>query len=490
MNKKQLQVNKKLLDEEKEVMKRLRSCYADAYKEVSKKILKFSDNPEMISRIHQKKYHQALQKQIKQTLNLLDSGKVSNIDEFLNKTAETSFIGSLYEFNEDVPLLLPIDNKTISSIINKEVGDFSFSKRLHGDTKKLTDVTVNEISRGFSTGMSFEDMALNIKNRFTHDMNNAFRIAQTEGHRVSQETAFDTAKHFKEKGADIVKQWDSTMDKKTRPHHVKLDGQIRELEDPFEVEGHKAMYPGAFGLASEDIRCRCVMVKRARWALEEDETKWDGNQDKLVTIKAKGYEEFKRKYEKEIQNTPEIKTVRADKSKSFKKYTKKEVYEIAIKSNSLLNKYDLPSTKWSGKLVKIEGRDGGMKWNGDIALSSMTAPFIVLHEMLHLRSAGIYGKGEFMVNNKIEEASVNFLAQELSQLEQVEIIASVYDDMVDVLRDINRELHLFDSDLTFAMEIFKHPLNERIDWIRDLVYDNAKDIEQISKIAKKLDTLE
>lgn len=490
MNKKQLQVNKKLLDEEKEVMKRLRSCYADAYKEVSKKVLKFSDNPEMISRIHQKKYHQALQKQIKLTLNLLDSGKVSSIDEFLNKTAETSFIGSLYEFNEDVPLLLPIDNKTISFIINKKVDDFSFSERLHGDTKKLTDVTVNEISRGFSTGMSFEDMALNIKNRFTHDMNNAFRIAQTEGHRVSQETAYDTAKRFKEKGADIVKQWDSTMDKKTRPHHVKLDGQIRELEDPFEVEGHKAMYPGAFGLASEDIRCRCVMVKRARWALEEDETKWDAEQDKLVTIKAKGYDEFKRKYEKKIQNAPEIKTVKSIESKSYRKYTEKEITEMVKKNESLLNFYGLPSTKWSGRIVNISDRDGGMKWNGDIALNSETSPFIVLHELLHLRSAGIYGKDMFKSNYKIEEASVNFLSQELSKAEHIEIIASVYDEMCDILRDINGDVEIYDNNLAFALELFKQPLNKRIDWIRDQVYDNAKDIEQISRIAKKLDTLE
>lgn len=113
-------------------------------------------------------------------------------------------------------------------------------------------------------------------------MNNAFRIAQTEGHRVSQETAFDTARRFKEKDTDIMKQWDSTMDKKTRPHHVKLDGKLKELDDPFEVEGHKAMYPGAFGLASEDIRCRCVMVTRARWALEEYETKRDYTEKRLL----------------------------------------------------------------------------------------------------------------------------------------------------------------------------------------------------------------
>lgn len=113
----------------------------------------------MISHVHQKKYHQVLQKQIKDTLRLLDNGKVNNVDDFLSKTAETSFIGTLYEFNEDVPLLIAMDHKTISSIINKKVDDFSFSEHLHGDTKKLADVTMDEIRRGFSTGMSFEDMA-------------------------------------------------------------------------------------------------------------------------------------------------------------------------------------------------------------------------------------------------------------------------------------------------------------------------------------------
>lgn len=356
MNKKQRQVNQKLLDEEKEVIKRLRDCYDQAYKDVSKKILDLSDDPNMISHVHQKKYNQVLKKQIKKALNLLDSGKVDNIRDFLKKTAETSFIGTMYEFNEDIPFLLPMDNETIAKIINKKVGDFSFSERLHGDTSKLTDVTVSEIGRGFSTGMSFDQMTLNIKNRFTHDMNNAFRIAQTEGHRVSQETAFDTAKRYKEQGADIVKQWDSTMDRKTRPHHVKLDGQIRELDDPFEVEGHKAMYPGGFGIASEDIRCRCVIVKRARWALEEDETKWDGDQDKLVTIKAKGYEEFKQKYSKEIKKvvSSDVETLpkhilNEDEKRAVVKYIGPDSYKL---NDKLRNGYDLSDDdkEWMNKL--------------------------------------------------------------------------------------------------------------------------------------------
>ena len=81
-------------------------------------------------------------------------------------------------------------------------------------------------------------------------MNNAYRIARTEGHRIQNQSAMKAANKAKEKGADVVKQWDATLDSRTRPTHTLLDRQIRELEEPFEVAGKKAMYPSGFGIAS------------------------------------------------------------------------------------------------------------------------------------------------------------------------------------------------------------------------------------------------
>ena len=63
------------------------------------------------------------------------------------------------------------------------------------------------------------------------------------------------------------------MDGDTRPTHRRLDGQIRETNQPFEMDGKEAMYPGDFGLAEEDCNCRCVALTRARAALDEDELK-------------------------------------------------------------------------------------------------------------------------------------------------------------------------------------------------------------------------
>lgn len=39
--------------------------------------------------------------------------------------------------------------------------------------------------------------------------------------------------------------------------------QIRELDEPFEVQGMTAMQPGDFGDPAEDCNCRCALLQRA-----------------------------------------------------------------------------------------------------------------------------------------------------------------------------------------------------------------------------------
>ena len=47
--------------------------------------------------------------------------------------------------------------------------------------------------------------------------------------------------------------------------------QIRELNEPFEINGHKAMYPSNFGIPSLDINCICAFLQRTRLTLDQDE---------------------------------------------------------------------------------------------------------------------------------------------------------------------------------------------------------------------------
>lgn len=51
-----------------------------------------------------------------------------------------------------------------------------------------------------------------------------------------------------------------------RDTHRKLDGQIRELDEDFEVDGMRASAPGHFGDPAEDCNCRCAVLQREKWA--------------------------------------------------------------------------------------------------------------------------------------------------------------------------------------------------------------------------------
>lgn len=126
-------------------------------------------------------------------------------------------------------------------------------------------------------------------------MYNAMRITRTEAHRISQQAAYDALKKAKDNGADVVKQWDATLDKRTRPSHARVDGEIRELDEPF---SNGLMKPGdPRGRAAEVINCRCQLLQRARCALDEDEL--DELKERAAYFgldKTANFEEFRRKY--------------------------------------------------------------------------------------------------------------------------------------------------------------------------------------------------
>ena len=143
-------------------------------------------------------------------------------------------------------------------------------------------------------------MATLIKRASGNSYNNSVRIARTEGHRITNEATYNAQVKAKSKGAQIMKQWDATLDSKTRPEHQFLDGQLVEVDKPFkDSEGNEAMFPGGFGIASLDINCRCCLLQRAKWFLDNESefTKMNGEESKLMTFKNKDdYEKFKAEF--------------------------------------------------------------------------------------------------------------------------------------------------------------------------------------------------
>lgn len=304
MNKRQLEVQKMFLEREAEIISLLKKIYTKASRNCAAKISDLSARTDMgnlKSIIWQKQYQQALKKQIDGILNKLNTESFETVADYLAECYENGFFGTMYDLQgQGIPLLFPINQEEAAMAIQL---DSKVSKglyqRMGEDVNQLKDSIRSELSRGIANGSSWNMIAKNIafgmRSPYMKAFNRAIGIARTEGHRIQQEAALHCQQRAKSRGADVLKQWDSTMDNLTRPHHRELDGQVREIEEPFDVAGKKAMYPGGFGDPSEDCNCRCCLVQTGRWELSEEKyyTKWDGEKDRLVRVKAKTYNEFK-----------------------------------------------------------------------------------------------------------------------------------------------------------------------------------------------------
>lgn len=299
LNKAEKAVEQYKLDQEKAVLRKLELHYEYALNGINERLQVLQAAPETQSKVYQKQYQETLKKQVSAILENLRANEYSTLDRYMHDAYTTGFVGTMYDLHhQDVPLLIPINQAAILKTVQHDTKlTHPLYDELGIDTKRMSRFISREISRGLASGLTYDEVARNIKTVTRAPLSRAKVIARTEGHRIQQASSQDAADAAKEKGADIVKQWDSTLDGDTRPNHRQLDGQIRELDKPFEVGGYSPMYPGDFGEAGEDCNCRCVSLKRARAALDEDELKTLKERAEFFELdKSDSFADFEKKY--------------------------------------------------------------------------------------------------------------------------------------------------------------------------------------------------
>lgn len=309
MNKQQKQVLQSQLNNEKVVLHNLQNKYKSALDDINKEIAALKSRTDAGEQyvVYQVQYQEALKKQISGILDTLNGQQFNTISDYLQTSYEDGFVGVMYDLHgQGIPLVFPIDQKQVVKAVQL---DTKLSKPLYNslgeNVNNLKHQITDSITRGIASNASYSDMAKQITRHMVGDysgmkggaLGKAMQIARTESHRITNEATYNAALKAKDSGADIVKQWDAAMDKRTRPHHARLDGQIREIEEEFEVNGHRALYPGGFGVASEDINCRCAALTRARWALDDDELETLKDRAEYFGLdKTDSFEDFKKKY--------------------------------------------------------------------------------------------------------------------------------------------------------------------------------------------------
>lgn len=326
MNKYQKLVQQQFLNNEEAVIKRLEKVYGQSQKDINQKISNLTfhigklqeeydwmddNDPEkakvksMIqSKIYQKQYQEALKSQVDGILQDMHKNAYKTVSDYLDKCYEDGFIGTMFDLQgQGIPLCFPLDQEAMVRAVQI---DSKISKGLYShlgeDVAKLKKHITSEVSRGISSGMSFSQVAQQIKFKMTGTYDNpggslayASRIARTEGHRIQVQGGMDACYKAKEKGADVVKQWDSTLDSSTRESHQQVDGEIRELDERF---SNGLMFPGdPSGGAAEVVNCRCALLQRARWALDKAELQTLQDRAEYFGLdKSKTFEDYKKKY--------------------------------------------------------------------------------------------------------------------------------------------------------------------------------------------------
>lgn len=337
MNQRQKLVQQQFLNDEEVVIKRLEKIYTQSLKDINGKIKELDTSIEQLqkayndigkdgvgelaqavlgskknftpaeaketlqrmiqSKVYQKRYQESLQKQVGGVLDKMLEQNFTTISEYLEVCYENGFVGTIYDLQgQGIPMCFPLDQEQMVRAVQLD------SKISHGlynalgeDVEMLKKRITAEVSRSISTGMSFQQMAQQLAGKTKIGYTNAIRIARTEGHRIQCQAGMDACYKARDMGAKVVKQWDSTLDGKTRHSHAIVDGEVKELDEKF---SNGIRFPGdPDGAAAEVINCRCALLQRARWAVSSGFTKMNNFTKELETFNSpEEYSEFKKSF--------------------------------------------------------------------------------------------------------------------------------------------------------------------------------------------------
>ena len=294
----------------------------------------------------------------------------------------------------------------------------------------------------------------------------AITIAQTESAFAYHHGADEGIRQAQAKNllGKVKKCWCTSGDDAVCEICASLDGIELEMDVDFKIKG-KSLFKGQHRLPPAHPRCACAVEY-----IEEE-----------MPI-----------YPNMI--FPETQISITEKN-SLKEYSIEEIENIAIQTEKIASKYINVPSAWSGKIV-VDDEFGriGKDWNCDILTTRETAPHMILHEQIHARSISYYDQGTYKKYRSIEEATVQFMTQEISKKEKIEIIESQYDEIVNALREIGRHIGAYKTDYDFAKVMIEMPVSERLNWLSNSLYGTMSinqnlTIEDYMKLSELLDML-
>ena len=391
---------------------------------------------------------------------------VAGFDELQKYYGEILTDRTISEFERQAGILgktIQNNAKAADAIVNASFHNATYSDRIWMYQDMLKNELSSLLQTGLIQGQNPRKLATHLRKRFGVSQYNAERLMITELARVQTEAQKQSFLRNGFTQYTFLALGNACEDCRD------LDGKHFDIKEAMPGENAPPIHSN----------CRC---STAAYEDSDDYEAWLDFLDKGGKT-----DEWNRLKKKET--VPQIKL----KDAALRNYNEKEINEIAKQTDELIDQYVKKKSKWSGKIIVDDNAEMyGKLWNCNIVTKSETCAHIILHEQLHARSISYYDEITYINFKKIEEATVELLAQEIGLKEKIKLEESYYDEMVDDLRYINKKLNLYKNNLQFSVELLNKNVDERLDWLDSLIFDRMMKggtIEEYEEFAKRMDRL-
>ncbi len=417
---------------------------------------------------HHISYLEAMKLQMQQHAERLSAEFEGGMTAFLHKAYGEQYHHAAYEIAKGTGLginLVQLDTRKVDAIIKKPWAQdgANFSDRIWTNKDKLVRNLHTELTQNIIRGSSPQKAIDSLSKTMEVSRSQAGRLIMTESAAISSAAQKDCLKELGVEKYEIL----ATLDGQTSETCRDMDGKVFEMKD----------YKVGVTAPPFHPNCRSTTVPYFDDEFTEGEMRAarDSSGKTYNVPSDMKYREWEKWY------VPKSEKAGA----SEMKRTSGQMEKRCIPLRGEVEKYSPRKSRWSGKVRADNERceqeccSGIKEWNCDIIVRDDVPDGILLHELLHSCSASHYSPADYIAHQGIEEASVELLTQEIAKKMGIAHIPG-YTDTVEILRNLNNGLGLYESDMEFAKELFKHPMTERFSWLQDKVNGSIIHNEKVS----------
>ena len=222
----------------------------------------------MRGQVFQGKQWQARKEEIQQTLLNADKAatKIVNEGKLGVFATNANYVGYGLEHGANINTGFTLyDEQTVARLIKS---DPQILPKARAGVKKdkaysyYNKLMNSAITQGIIQGEDIRQIAKRIADTTGESSyKSAVRNARTAFTGAQNAGRMEGLHQAQELGIKVKKQWMATLDNRTRDAHAELDGQIRDVDEPFEVDGMEIDYPGDPSADPSLVyNCRCTLT--------------------------------------------------------------------------------------------------------------------------------------------------------------------------------------------------------------------------------------